>query len=53
MRALELSVWSFPAGNPLQGDELTIPNTPGANLERLVPLVDLLAVWKLLPNVSQ
>ncbi|KAL0150471.1 hypothetical protein M9458_054288 [Cirrhinus mrigala] len=34
-----------PAGPPLQ-------STPEASLERLVPLVDYLAAWKLLPNVS-
>ncbi len=27
--------------------------TPEASLERLVPLVDYLAAWKLLPNVSR
>ncbi len=27
--------------------------TPAASLKRLVPLVDFLAVWKLLPNVSK
>ncbi|KAL0159545.1 hypothetical protein M9458_043270, partial [Cirrhinus mrigala] len=32
-------------GPPLQ-------STPEASLERLVPLVDYLAAWKLLPNVS-
>ncbi|KAL0186577.1 hypothetical protein M9458_018247, partial [Cirrhinus mrigala] len=34
-----------PAGPPLQLN-------PEASLERLVPLVDYLAAWKLLPNVS-
>ncbi len=29
------------------------PNTPEASLERLAPLVDYLAAWKLLPNVSR
>ncbi len=39
-------------GAPSQGSEL--PSlTPEASLERLVPLVDYLAAWKLLPNVSQ
>ncbi len=28
-------------------------STPEASLERLVPLLDYLAAWKLLPNVSQ
>ncbi len=39
-------------GAPSQGSELP-PLTPEASLERLVPLVDYLAAWKLLPNVSQ
>ncbi|KAL0194632.1 hypothetical protein M9458_008204, partial [Cirrhinus mrigala] len=34
-----------PAGPPLQ-------STPEASLKQLVPLVDYLAAWKLLPNVS-
>ncbi len=39
-------------GAPSQGPEL--PSlTPEASLERLVPLVDYLAAWTLLPNVSQ
>ncbi len=42
-----------PAGPPLQGTELAALSTPEASLERLVPLVDYLAVWKLLPNVSR
>ncbi len=43
----------FPAGPPLQGTELVVPSTPEASLERLVPLVHFMAVWKLLPNASQ
>ncbi len=39
-------------GAPSQGSEL-LSLTPEASLERLVPLVDYLAAWKLLPNVSQ
>ncbi len=39
-----------PAGLPLQGTELS---TAEASLERLVPLVDYSAAWKLLPNVSR
>ncbi len=35
---------------PCRGDALS---TPEASLERLVPLVDCLAAWKLLPNGSQ
>ncbi len=42
-----------PAGPPLQGTELAVLSTPEASLERLVPLVDYLAAWKLLPNVSR
>ncbi|KAI2659830.1 Transposon Ty3-G Gag-Pol polyprotein [Labeo rohita] len=57
---------SLPPGNvaelgsspPLRGSlqqldtELAAQTTPEASLERLVPLVDYLAAWKLLPNVS-
>ncbi len=43
----------WPAGPPCQGIDLAAPNTPEASLERLAPLVDYLAVWKLLPNVSR
>ncbi|KAL0159829.1 hypothetical protein M9458_043554, partial [Cirrhinus mrigala] len=32
--------------------ELAVHTNPEAGLERLVPLVDYLAAWKLLPNVS-
>ncbi|KAL0198941.1 hypothetical protein M9458_007481, partial [Cirrhinus mrigala] len=39
-------------GVPLQGTELAVHTNPEAGLERLVPLVDYLAPWKLLPNVS-
>ncbi len=42
-----------PAGPPCQGIDLAAPNTPEASLERLAPLVDCLAAWKLLPNVSR
>ncbi len=42
-----------PAGPPLQGTELAALSTPETSLERLVPLVDYSAAWKLLPNVSQ
>ncbi len=42
-----------PAGSPLQGTELAALSTPEASLERLVPSVDYLAAWKLLPNVSR
>ncbi|KAL0151133.1 hypothetical protein M9458_053646 [Cirrhinus mrigala] len=42
----------LPAGKPLQNTVLAAQTTPEASLERLVPLVDYLAAWKLLPNVS-
>ncbi len=41
-----------PPGPPLQGTELAALSTPEASLERLVPLVDYLAAWKLLPTGS-
>ncbi len=50
--SLEHLVRPSPVGPPLQGTELVAPSTPEASLERLVPLVDYLAAWKLLPNVS-
>ncbi len=43
----------FPAGVPFQGAELAALITPEASLERLDPLIDYFAVWKLLLNVSQ
>ncbi len=42
-----------PVGPPLQGTELAALSTPEASLERLVPIVDFLVVWRLLPNVSR
>ncbi|KAL0188110.1 hypothetical protein M9458_015209, partial [Cirrhinus mrigala] len=39
-------------GEPLQDTGLKVQTNPEADLERLVPLVDYLAAWKLLPNVS-
>ncbi len=42
-----------PAGPPLQGTELAALSTPEASLERLVPVVDYLVAWRLLPNVSR
>ncbi len=42
-----------PAGPPLQGTELAALSTPETSLERLVPLVDYSAAWKLLPNMSR
>ncbi|KAI2645959.1 Retrovirus-related Pol polyprotein from transposon 17.6 [Labeo rohita] len=50
--SLEQLFRQSPAGPPLQGSELAVQQTPEASLERLVPLVDYLAAWKLLPNVS-
>ncbi len=50
---LEQLEWPSPAGPPLLGTELAALSTPEASLERLVPLVDSLAAWKLLPNVSR
>ncbi len=40
-------------GSLEQGTELAALSTPEASLERLVPLVDYSAAWKLLPNVSR
>ncbi|KAI2647309.1 Transposon Ty3-G Gag-Pol polyprotein [Labeo rohita] len=50
--SLEQLVRQSPAGPPLQVSELVVQSNPEASLERLVPLVDYLAAWKLLPNVS-
>ncbi|KAI2651174.1 enzymatic polyprotein [Labeo rohita] len=50
--SLEQLVRSVPAGVPLQGTELAVHTNPEASLKRLVLLVDYLAAWKLLPNVS-
>ncbi|CAM4566361.1 unnamed protein product [Leuciscus chuanchicus] len=54
-RVLEQSVWSFPAGAPLQGVEPTTQQqqNPETSLERLVLLVESLTAWKLLSNVSR
>ncbi len=51
--SLEQLVWPSPAGVPFKDTELAALVTPEASLERLVPLVDYLAVWKLLPNMSR
>ena len=32
---------------------MTVQPNPEASLERLVPLVEFLAAWKLLPHISQ
>ncbi|KAL0198303.1 hypothetical protein M9458_006843, partial [Cirrhinus mrigala] len=50
--SLEQLVRSLPVGLPLQDTELAAQTNSEASLERLVPLVDYLAAWKLLPNVS-
>ncbi|KAI2649255.1 Transposon Ty3-G Gag-Pol polyprotein [Labeo rohita] len=50
--SLEQLARQSPAGPPLQVSELVVQLNPEASLERLVPLVDYLAAWKLLPNVS-
>ncbi len=50
--SLEQLVRPSLAGMPFQDTELAALVTPEASLERLVPLVDYLAAWKLLPNVS-
>ncbi|XP_067245130.1 uncharacterized protein, partial [Chanodichthys erythropterus] len=43
----------FSAGAPLQSVESGAQKTPEASLERLVPLVNFLVEWKLLPNISK
>ncbi|KAI2646087.1 Gag-Pro-Pol polyprotein [Labeo rohita] len=50
--SLEQLVWLVPAGAPFQDTKLVVQRNPEASLERLVTLVDYLAAWKLLPNVS-
>ncbi|KAI2665230.1 UDP-sugar-dependent glycosyltransferase 52 [Labeo rohita] len=50
--SLEQLVRSVPAGVLSQGTDLAVQENPEASLERLVSLVDYLAAWKLLPNVS-
>ncbi len=37
----------------LQGTDLAAPITPEISLKRLIPLVDYLAAWNILPNVSR
>ncbi len=51
--SLQQLVWLSPAGVPFQDTKLAALITPEASLERLVPLVDYLAAWKLLPNVTR
>ncbi|KAI2647659.1 Protein P [Labeo rohita] len=50
--SLQQLVRLSPAGHPLQDTKLAAQTIPEASLERLVPLVDYLAAWNLLPNVS-
>ncbi|XP_048024136.1 LOW QUALITY PROTEIN: uncharacterized protein LOC125253920 [Megalobrama amblycephala] len=52
-RVSEQSARLPPAGAPLQGTVLAVQITPEASLERLVPLVEYLTAWRLLPNISQ
>ncbi len=53
-RVSERSVQMHPAGSPFQDVVLTAQMhiNPETSLERLVPLVELLAAWKPLPNIS-
>ncbi len=53
-RVSERSVQMHPAGSLFQDVVLTaqIHINPETSLERLVPLVELLAAWKPLPNIS-
>ncbi len=53
-RVSEQSAQKPPAGSPLQDVVLTaqIDTNPETSLERLVPLVEFLTAWKLLPNIS-
>ncbi len=53
-RVSEQSAQTPPAGSPLQDVVLTaqIDTNPETSLERLVPLVEFLTAWKLLPNIS-
>ncbi len=53
-RVSEQSVQTLPTGSPLQDIVLTaqVHTNPETSLERLVPLVEFLTVWKLLPNIS-
>ncbi|KAI2647967.1 Transposon Ty3-G Gag-Pol polyprotein [Labeo rohita] len=52
-RSLEQPDQLFPAGHPLQGADVAVLVTPEVSLERLIPLLDHLAAWIRLPNVSQ
>ncbi|KAJ8006447.1 hypothetical protein DPEC_G00107360 [Dallia pectoralis] len=52
-RGPELSNQLFPASALSQGTKSAVPVIPEASLDRLVPLVDVLAEWKNLPNISQ
>lgn len=43
--------WSVSAGQLLQGIKSVVLTTPETSPEKLVPLVDILAAWRRLPNV--
>ncbi len=53
-RVSERSAQMLPAGSPLQDVVLTaqIHTNPETSLERLVPLIEFLTAWKILPNIS-
>ncbi len=53
-RVLERSAQTLPVGSLLQDIILTaqIHTNPETSLERLVPIVECLIAWKLLPNIS-
>ncbi len=54
-RVSEWSVQTHPAGSPFQDVVWTAQRhiNPETSLERLVPLVEFLAVWRNLPNISR
>ncbi len=54
-RVSERSVQTLPVGSPFQDVVLTaeLHRNPETSLERLVPLVEFLTAWKLLPNISR
>lgn len=52
-RPVEISVQFFPVVHSLQGTEVLNTNIPEISLERLIPPVDFLAAWRVVPNVSQ
>ncbi len=54
-RVSDRSVQTLPVGSPFQDVILTaqLHINPETSLERVVPLVELLTAWKLLPNISR